>query len=952
MDAQRWEKIRAVFDQLADLGEGERASRLAVLGNTDPALRQAVEVLLAADGRIDQRLAPLEASFVSLDPSAADPLGLTGCTISHFRVRELLGAGGMGAIYRAEDVHLGRAVALKFPLPLHALDRTAKSRFLQEAHSAAALDHPNLCTIHEIGETEDGKLFLAMTLYPGETLRDRLKREGALPVGEALEIARQIAAGLASAHAAGIVHRDLTPANVMLVPNGPLKVLDFGLARARVDGLSSSGGRVGTASYMAPEQVRGEPVDARADLWALGAVLYEMLTGQKAFPGQHGDTIAHAILHDEPHRPSQLRQSLPTSAEHLVLALLEKDPSRRLATATGVLEALSTAGSPGPPPRRRRARRFVVAALGATTIGLGVVGVVMLRRRSLPVALAPARPKAVAVLPFQNLTPDEPNAYIAGGLHEELQTQLAKVAALRVISRSSVMEYANTTKSLKRIAAELGVDAIVEASVQVVGRRMRVTVQLVDVATGDHLWAEHYDRTLDDVFVVESDIARRIVAAVGARLSRAEASALATAPTEDGEAYRLYLQGEAYRTRPGMVRQNLEHAALWYERAIARDSTFALAYASLSNVLGYLYWQRYDPQPGRMERARFAAEAALRISPELPQAHWAMGQVYYAGARDFPRAYREFLAAAEALPGSAEMWKSVAFVHRRMGHWEEALGASERAVALDPRNADLSWDLGGFTLLALHRYEDAIAANNRALELAPDLTAAYTARALDYILWQGQLDTLRAQLARGPEDYGIDGSARGWRVSLALWERRPDSVLALLDTAGARVSEGVALSLGHLSLQLGYTPNALVVAWAQRIRGDEEAARAALQRSLEQLDSRLRNLPDDWRVHMSRGIALAALGREPEARREAEWLTRSVAYEDAVVGSVISEGRAIMFAQLGLAQEAVSELEPLLAGPSLISGPLLQLDPQYDPIRRDPRFQALVAKYATPRPVR
>jgi len=379
MDRRRWELVQAAFEEIVELDGAGQISGLEALGSTDPALRQAVKQLLAADAEADQRLAPLEAALLSPAP-APDPLNLTGRAVSHFRVLEPLGAGGMGVVYRAEDTRLGRVVALKFLLPLYSLDTGAKVRFLQEARSAAALDHPNLCTVHEVGESEDGRLFLAMALYAGETLKARLDREGALLVGEAVDIARQIAQGLACAHAAGIVHRDLKPGNVMLVPGGPVKILDFGLAKARDKSLSAPNARLGTASYMAPEQVRGEAVDGRADLWALGAVFYEMLTGKKPFAGEHEVAIAYAILHDEPVLPSTYSSGLSPGLEEIVLRLLQKDPAMRDSTADALLAALAHVGTTGVRSERTRRLRTSRTFSGKRrwTLAVGVVGAVVI----------------------------------------------------------------------------------------------------------------------------------------------------------------------------------------------------------------------------------------------------------------------------------------------------------------------------------------------------------------------------------------------------------------------------------------------------------------------------------------------------------------------------------------------------------------------------------------------
>src|ERR1700674_1705682 len=341
MNAQRWEEIQAGFDEIVALNASNRAARLEMLASSDPDLHRALELLLKADASASADLRLIDTAFLLQSDRGPDPLGLTGRTISHFDLREALGAGGMGVVYRAHDTRLGRVAALKFLFPHYNLHASAKARFLREAHAAAALDHPNLCTIHEVGTSDEGWLFLARALYQGETLRARLTRDGPILVREALEIARQIAEGLQAAHAAGIVHRDLKPGNVMLLPDGTVRILDFGLAKARDQSISETGAHFGTVSYMSPEQVRGDKVDGRADMWALGVLMYEMLTGRKPFNGDEEVAVALAILHDEPPLPSTYRTEMSAALESLVLRLLRKDPDRRYASAELLLRDLA-----------------------------------------------------------------------------------------------------------------------------------------------------------------------------------------------------------------------------------------------------------------------------------------------------------------------------------------------------------------------------------------------------------------------------------------------------------------------------------------------------------------------------------------------------------------------------------------------------------------------------------
>ena len=541
----------------------------------------------------------------------------------------------------------------------------------------------------------------------------------------------------------------------------------------------------------------------------------------------------------------------------------------------------------------------------------------------------------IAVLPFQNLSAEGPYAYFAGGLHDELLTQLAKVAALRVISRTSVMGYQGTSKPLKAIATELGVGSVVEGSVQVVDGRLRVNVQLIDAATDEHLWAERYDRTLEDAFAIQSEVAQQIVTAVGAALTGAEQGRLTAAPTSNAEAYRLYLRGREYQARPGDLRQNLEPAQQLFERALGLDPKFALAHAALSQVHGLMYWWRYDPSAARAGRQREEAEAALRLAPELPQAHIAMGLAHFFGRRDFRKALDEYTIALRGLPNDAYLWGRIGSVHRRLGNWNASLAAYEKAAQLDPRDASLFYQGIGLTNASLHRYPDALRGYDRALSLAPDLHEADFSRGLAYLAWQAQLDTLRAVVNRHPRDESVY-----YRALLLLWERNGDGLLQLIQSERVDVfGEGLN----------SFEPSALWAAWAHQLRGDQPRARAAFDSARVRLDSALAGeLRDDLRVHAARGLALAGLGRRDEALREARWLQRSVVYrEDATGGPNLAWDRARILAQAGDAEAALDEIGRLLGGPSYFSVPLLRLDPIWDPIRDHPRYKALLVKYGS-----
>jgi TolB-like protein/Flp pilus assembly protein TadD len=565
--------------------------------------------------------------------------------------------------------------------------------------------------------------------------------------------------------------------------------------------------------------------------------------------------------------------------------------------------------------------------------------VMRVQRAVAPAPVAPVHARTeIAVLPLQNLSAGGPHTYFAGGLHEELLTQLAKVASLKVISRTSVMGYVGTTKPLKQIAAELGVGSIVEGSVQVEGRRLRVNVQLIDAATDEHLWAERYDHTLDDAFAIQSEVAQQIVKAVGVALGPHERQAIAAAPTANPEAYQLYLQGREYYLRPGYLRENIETAQQLYEQAISLDPGFALAHAALSQTHGTMYWFRYDPTRARAARQWDEAEIALRLAPDLPQAHIAMGVAHYWGRRDYHRALDEYAIALKTLPNDGELWRLIGSAHRRQGNWNQVIAVFKKTIQLDPRSANLFNDLGGESYDTMHRYAEAVGMYDRALILAPDLHVAAVERGWAYVRWQGQFDTLRVVLSHLPGDTQLSdrGSVAAQRAALMLWERDTDGLLQEFQTERGTVLEGQAFFL----------PGALYAGWAYQLRGDPAAARVAFGSARTLLDSVMKILPDDWRVHSARGLAMAGLGRRDEALREARWLQQSEVYRvDALAHSVVAEERARILAQAGVADAALDEIEPLLSGPSYLTVHTLRLDPRWDPIREHPRFKALLVKY-------
>jgi TolB-like protein/DNA-binding SARP family transcriptional activator len=666
--------------------------------------------------------------------------------------------------------------------------------------------------------------------------------------------------------------------------------------------------------------------------------------------GDRGNAIKVAEAHAR-----RLRDEFDLEPDREILATIERIRRGEVPALRGVpsftpaqlAERLETAAPSvgGQPPRTvmrpvvKRMPRWVPWAAGVAALVLGgsLEAGHLLKARA---ADAGVPRTAVAVLPFRNLSADSSYAYFAGGLHDELLTQLAKVASLRVVGRTSVRGYEETSKPLRQIGKELAVGSIVEASVQVVGDRLRVTVQLLDPVTQADLWTESYDRTLGDAFAVQSDIAQRIVTAVGARLTSAEAGAIAAAPTRNAEAYQLYLQGLEYHRRPGFLRENFLIAQQLYERAVALDSSFALAHAAASYVHSTMYSLRYDRSRPRLELARHEADLALRLAPDLPQAHLAVGLTRYLIPGDYRRALDEFNLGLHGAPNDVELLAWIGMAQRSLGNWDSALVAFDHAQKLDPRDADLFQTIGD-TYHFLRRYREAIDAYRHELVFAPDLVQPRLSIAWSYVLWKGDLDTLRGVFQNLPlsGDPGGGGDAIGeQRLVLLKWERRPDSLLSLLR---------VILPVGDTSARAS-SSRAFWAAQAHALRGDAAAARAAYASSAALLEALERTDAADASVHFDRGQALAALGRHSDALREVSWLERSDLHNENRFYPGWGDWRARLLIRLGETDAAFGLIDQLLARPSLFSVHELRLDPDFDRIRSDPRYRALLRKYAHP----
>jgi TolB-like protein/Tfp pilus assembly protein PilF/predicted Ser/Thr protein kinase len=877
--------------------------------------------------------------------------------LSHYRLVKKIGEGGMGVVWKAEDTVLKRDVALKILPEAFARDPQRLARFEKEARFLAALNHPNIAAIHGLEESE-GRRFLILELVPGESLAERLGKR--LPsVEQSLTLCCEIARALEAAHGKGVIHRDLKPGNVQVTTEGQVKVLDFGLAKAfgaasEADEMAAqstvalgTGQHVvlGTTPYMSPEQASGGTLDKRTDIWSFGCILYELLTGQRAFAGETVSSTVAAIHGREPEWQS-LPAETPPRIRTLLQRCLAKDPDRRLHDIADarieIGEALSEAAAAPPaavaiePPRPVRSRRLAWAVIVTVIAALVVVAGYFVWPR-FGASRAPSTGRIMlAVLPFENLgAPDD--EYFADGMTEEITSRLAVVPDLGVISRSSAKQYKGTTKGLREIGKELGVDYVLEGTVRWDragdNQRVRITPQLVNVANDVHLWAANYEREISEIFAVQADIAAQTAEALNITLLESDRQAMEARPTENLDAYQAYLRGLDYYGRLPDLRDNAQRAEEMFDRAVELDPEFALGYAQLSKNHSGFYHFGYDATEARLAQAKVAVDKALELQPELPEAHVALGFYYYWGHREYDRALQEFAIAEKSLSNNSEILTMLGAIRRRQGDFETGLQKLDQAFELSPQDAAKARELA-ITYTHLRRYADAERYLDRAISLGPDSVQGYVWRARNYRLWQGDLKKARDVLEKMPksnDDYVMLLWFNQW-----LFEK---DYPAILDFASAT-------SRTTLTVQQWLYPIGLLSGIAYHLMGEPELAHASYDSARAVLENEMTQRPDDHRIHSALGLAYAGLGRKAEAIREGKRGVELVPVSnDAVLGPYRVRDLAMIYARVGEQEAALDQIEYVLSIPGDFSVQSLRLDPRWDPLRDHPRFKALLEKY-------
>ena len=699
---------------------------------------------------------------------------MIGKIISHYKIIEKLGEGGMGQVYLAEDTELHRKAALKFLSSEFSSDAEFKARFKREAQATAALNHPNIVTVYEVAEAEDGA-YIAMEYVEGQSLKELIEAL-AVDAKIALDFFLQICLGLGKAHQAGIVHRDIKPANIMVDKEGCIKILDFGLAKlAGASQLTKSGTMMGTVSYMSPEQLRGGTLDERSDIFSSGVVFYELLTHQHPFIGDSEAAIIYCVVNEHPKPLSEYAVKVAPEFQKIVDKMLQKNPESRYQKIKDVLVDLKHLGKKIPtletksggvenaiaetktlyykpekkriyklfkPTERRpsqRKRWYLYAGLGSLLI------LILIGLFTFSPFKQPRQDKIrLAVLPFDNITQNPEDEYFADGMTDEMISKLSQIAGIGVIARTSVMRYKTASKSISEIGQELRVSKILEGSVRKAGDKLRITVQLVDVKTQEPIWSNDYDREVADVFAIQSDVAQRVVLALLVELSLTEKRQIEKHGTDNVEGYKLYLQGHYYANK--FTLEGINKGVEYFNEAIKIDPEFAGAYAGLAKCYHLLATFGYSPPTDVFPKANDAAIRALAIDNTLTEGHGELAGVLFRFDWDWSGAESRFKQTVELAPGSPKAHRLYGSFLTWMGRFDEALIEIERSLELDPLYLE-SHTNEGIVLYNARRYDQAIEKLNKTIEMEPNYFIAYLWLSLSY-LEKGMIEEAMAAIQK------------------------------------------------------------------------------------------------------------------------------------------------------------------------------------------------------------
>ena len=873
-----------------------------------------------------------------------------GHTLADFGDYELLeemGRGGQGIVYRARQKSLNRTVALKIVgLGQWATQRHLK-RFHLEAEAAASLDHPCIVPIYEIGE-RDGSCYFSMKLIEGEPL-DKVSESGRTSPRQAAEIIARLARTLHYAHERGVLHRDIKPGNILIDRKGDPHLTDFGLARVveTESTVTRTTEALGTPSYMAPEQAKGNNtrVTSATDVYGLGAVLYHLLTGHPPFAGGTTYETIRLVLESEPRHPRLWNAKTDRDLATICLKCLEKDPQRRYSTALALAEDLDRWLKHEPIQARHitmlaRGRKWVrrnpaVAGLLASLVALATaIGVIIWKSE----LFRPPPATGIAVLPFDNLSPEKEDASLTDGVQDDILTKLAKVAGLKVISRTSVMEYRGK-RNVRQIGEILRVSHVLEGSVRKTGARVHMNAQLIDTRSDTHVWAEEYDFDLNDLFVVQSEIAKKVAGLLDAKISAAESLAIEQPITTDLAAFDLFARAKnlllwVSSTTGGQGK--LLQAVDLLNQAVARDPSFFQAYCELAYAHGFLYFFRDDHTPARLALAEEAVKTAFRLRPDSGEAHLAAAENLYRGHLNYKAALAELEIAGQKLPNNARVFEMKGYIQRRQGRWEESTRNIERALDLDPRNFFALRQIA-ISYGHLRRYAEAASALDHAIAVEPNVINQL-ARAFVELDWKADTGKLHQLIdsIRSKNPSAVPSIADTWLLC-ALMERDVATAESALNALGE-----TALSDDVMQFSRPFVEGLIA-----RMTNDEQKAHSAFTAARAEQQKIVDAQPNYGPTLCVLGLIDATLGRKDEALQEGRRAVDLVPIEeDAITGQAMNQYFAMIAAWAGEKELACEQLIAAMRRPNSLSYGQLKLLPFWDPLRGDPRFEKIVASIA------
>jgi protein kinase/serine/threonine-protein kinase len=963
-DPERWQRLKNILaDALEQSSLDERTALLRQACANDATLLCEAEKLLTHNTTAFEEFA----EFATTDLRNGT-LGRIGERLGAYVIIKELGRGGMGAVYLAEraDGQFEKRVAIKV-LKRGTDTEEVLRRFRIERQILANLEHPNITRLVDAGTTGDGLPYFVMEFVEGVPIT-RIVEHKTIDLRGRLKLFLKVCTAIALSHRHHVIHRDIKPGNVLVNADGEPKLLDFGVAKllgADSDDVSTTVAteRRFTPMYAAPEQRAGQPATVATDVYALGALLYELVTGLPPCSSRTGH-LATAHGSDQPSQPAVARQPVtdPRTEEQLhgeldqiVARAMQEDPARRYSSVSALSEDIEHfLNDSGPGKMRYSAtgshHRWYVGALAFAAVGLAAALLLPLRRNlSKPetvneatnpasaISASTAAFPSIAVLPFENLSEEKENAYFADGIQEDILTTLSKIGDLKVISRRSVMTYRGSAFNVRQIGQTLGVSAILEGSVRRSGNRVRVNVQLIDAENDEQIWAEDYDRDLSDVFAIQTDLAHKIASELHAKLSPSEMARIGRKPTENWEAYLAFLQAQNLAGAHEDF-DKLKQSEVLYERAISLDPKFALAAARYSELESWI--EHIDRAATRKEKARSLAQRALELEPDLPEGQLALGFSYYYGDGNYNAALREFEIAQRGLPNDSEVYLALGSIQRRQGKWEESTANLEKAISLSPKDIWLLKNLT-FNYQVLRDFDAANKTIDRALNMNSNDSALWHIKASLAVNEKGDLSVAEKALAAINRLPARTGEQKvqifSDRADLLTLLRKYPELLQEADSLPDMLSEKIPDVSGGKYYFIGIAREAL---------HQEIDARGAFLREKSIAEMRRKQNPNDEEASIQLATVLACLGERDAALVEAERATNLLPEsKDAFVGPEIAAEAAAVHAFVGDTDRAVEILEGLLSRPGWLTAQRLKVDPAWDPLRNDWRFQALLNKY-------